>query len=678
MEARQISIDEFLSSSKTRFIIPVYQRNYDWKEKNCLQLFNDISSASIDERIKSHFMGSVVYVSNSDTDSIDLKEYVIIDGQQRLTTVTLFLKALHDSIEDVDLQEEILESYLINKRLDEKNKIKLKPIKKDDETFIKLLKNDFDTIDKESNIYKNYIFFKEKILAVDDKKRLFRGFKKLFIVHIALNRRDDNPQLIFESINSTGVSLSQSDLIRNFLLMDKEASEQTRLFETYWFKIEEHLTSENISDFTRDYLTMKQNKIPNKGEVYEAFKKFVFDEKLDAEELLSELYHYSKIYRTFLNPKDEIYSLKLQNLKMLKVGVAYPFLLILVDLYNKEDIDKENLLKSLDILESYIVRRAICNQATNALNKVFASLYSELLEIKEFKNSQISKYINALLISKKGSAIFPNNEMFKSDFISRDMYNIKNKLFFLWKLENKDNNEKVDISNLSIEHYMPQTLTHAWKVHLGNSFQNIHDLYVHNIGNLSLTADNSELGNKTFEDKKSILKEQSKLKLNRFFINSNSWNEEKIKQRADLLFEEAKELWNYENNDMDILKSIDEKEFYTIDDDFDITGKKPISFEVGGQKFSVKSWKEILIKTLEYLSDIDLSIVKSFTQDNDFQGRERRIISTNKDDMRNPAKLKDGIFVETNLSANSILANIKLICEKFSLENDDFIYYVKS
>ena len=678
MEARQISIDEFLSSSKTRFIIPVYQRNYDWKEKNCLQLFNDIRSASIDERIKSHFMGSVVYVSNSDTDSIDLKEYVIIDGQQRLTTVTLFLKALHDSIEDVDLQEEILESYLINKRLDEKNKIKLKPIKKDDETFIKLLKNDFDTIDKESNIYKNYIFFKEKILAVDDKKRLFRGFKKLFIVHIALNRRDDNPQLIFESINSTAVSLSQSDLIRNFLLMDKEASEQTRLFETYWFKIEEHLTSENISDFTRDYLTMKQNKIPNKGEVYEAFKKFVFDEKLDAEELLSELYHYSKIYRTFLNPKDEIYSLKLQNLKMLKVGVAYPFLLILVDLYNKEDIDKENLLKSLDILESYIVRRAICNQATNALNKVFASLYSELLEIKEFKNSQISKYINALLISKKGSAIFPNNEMFKSDFISRDMYNIKNKLFFLWKLENKDNNEKVDISNLSIEHYMPQTLTHAWKVHLGNSFQNIHDLYVHNIGNLSLTADNSELGNKTFEDKKSILKEQSKLKLNRFFINSNSWNEEKIKQRAELLFEEAKELWNYENNDMDILKSIDEKEFYTIDDDFDITGKKPISFEVGGQKFSVKSWKEILIKTLEYLSDIDLSIVKSFTQDNDFQGRERRIISTNKDDMRNPAKLKDGIFVETNLSANSILANIKLICEKFNLENDDFIYYVKS
>lgn len=129
---------------------------------------------------------------------------------------------------------------------------------------------------------------------------------------------------------------------------------------------------------------------------------------------------------------------------------------------------------------------------------------------------------------------------------------------------------------------------------------------------------------------------------------------------------------------MDILKSIDEKEFYTIDDDFDITGKKPISFEIDGQKFNVKSWKEILIKTLEYLSEIDLSIVKSFTQDNDFQGRERRIISTNKDDMRNPAKLKDGIFVETNLSANSILANIKLICEKFNLENDDFIYYVKS
>jgi len=674
MEARQISIEDFLSSNKTRFIIPVYQRNYDWREKNCLQLFNDIKNATTNENTKSHFMGSIVYISNSKTESIDLKEFVIIDGQQRLTTVTLFLKALYDVIEDEDLKEEILETYLINKRLDEQNKIKLKPIKKDDETFIKLLKNDFDTIDKNSNIYKNYTFFKNKLLEYENVKELFKGFKKLFIVHIALTRGEDNPQLIFESINSTGVSLSQSDLIRNFLLMDKEADEQTELFENYWFKIEENLSSENISDYVRDYLTMKQSKIPNKSEVYEDFKIYVINSSLEAESLLEELYSYSKIYKTFLNPQNEIYAKRLQNFRFLKVSVVYPFLLNLIDLYNKHEIDDFNLLKSLEVIESYIVRRIICNQATNALNKVFASLYSDIIEIDGFREENFAKYLNAVLVSKRGTAIFPNDEMFKADFISRDMYNIKNKQFFLGILENRDNKEKVDFVNLSVEHYMPQTLTSAWKVHLGDNFQNIHSLYVHNIGNLSLTAYNSELSNKSYEEKKKLLSEQSKLKLNRFFIDSNSWSETEIRKRANLLFEEAKEVWNYENISMDILS--EDKEFYTLEDNVDITGKKPIAFELNRAKYNVRSWKEILIKTLEVLSDLDYNHVKSFTYDSDFQGRERRIVSKNMDEMRKAEKIKDDIYVETNLSANSIIANIKLICEKFGLE-ESFIFYAK-
>jgi len=356
LKADDISIERFLSFGETRFIIPIYQRNYNWKEKNCLQLFNDIKEASKNENIKNHFMGSIVYVSNSETESIDVNEYVIIDGQQRLTTITLVLKAFYDVLDDEEMKANIKEKYLINKWLDEQNKIKLKPIKKDDETFIKLFKNDLDTIDRNSNIYKNYNFFKEQLLNIENKKELLKGFKKLFIVHIALNRRDDNPQLIFESINSTGVSLSQADLIRNFLLMDKEPNEQARLFENYWFKIEENLYFENISDFIRDYLIIKQNKIPNKAEVYEAFKKFVFEKNFETKELLEELYSYSKIYKTFLNPKDEIWAKNLQNLNTLKVGVVYPFLLVLVDLYNKNKIDKENLLKSLNIIESFKLR----------------------------------------------------------------------------------------------------------------------------------------------------------------------------------------------------------------------------------------------------------------------------------------------------------------------------------
>ena len=678
MEARQISIEDFLSSNKTRFIIPVYQRNYDWKEKNCLQLFEDIKNIGLHGERKSHFMGSIVYVSNSDTDSIDLKEYVIIDGQQRLTTSTLFLKALHDVISDEDLKDEILESFLINKRLDEKNKLKLKPIKKDDEVFKKLLKNDFDTIDKNSNIYKNYNFFKNKIQNFGDFKSLYLGFKKLFIVHIALNRRDDNPQLIFESINSTGVSLSQSDLIRNFLLMDKEADEQIELFEKYWFKIEENLTSENISNFVRDYLTIKQNKIPNKDDTYEAFKIFVYSQNMQTKELLGELLEYSKIYKSFLFPHNEIYAQNLKSLKQLKIGVIYPFLLSVIDSFNKQLLSEKELFKTLEIIESYIVRRMVCNKATNALNKVFASLFSDILDITDFSFDKFTKYFATLLFSKKGSAIFPDDEEFRADFTSRDSYNLKNIKFILLRLENRDNNEKVDISTLSIEHFMPQTLTNSWKAKLGDKYQIIHDRYLHNIGNLSLSGDNTQLGNKSFEEKKKILNEQSRLKLNQYFINSINWDDGEINKRANILFEDAKILWEYPKElDLKIDFQNTDKEFYTLDDDIDVTGKKPLYFELLNEKYKVKYWRDIYINVVKILVDFDWEIAQSLLKDDDFSGKKQRIISSIESDCREAYEVKENYFIETNLSANAIMTYVKLICEKFSLSGDDFIYTIK-
>ncbi|MBW6488764.1 DUF262 domain-containing protein [Sulfurimonas sp.] len=678
MEARQISIEDFLSSNKTRFIIPVYQRNYDWKEKNCLQLFEDIKNIGLQGERKSHFMGSIVYVANSDTDSIDLKEYVIIDGQQRLTTSTLFLKALYDVIDDEDLKDEILESFLINKRLDEKNKLKLKPIKKDDDVFKKLLKNDFDTIDTNSNIYKNYNFFKNQMIKFGDFKSLYLGFKKLFIVHIALNRRDDNPQLIFESINSTGVSLSQSDLIRNFLLMDKEADEQIELFENYWFKIEENLTSENISNFIRDYLTVKQNKIPNKDDTYEAFKVFVSSENMQTKGLLIELLEYSKIYKTFLFPHNEIYAQNLKNLKQLKIGVVYPFLLSVISSFNKQLINEQELFVTLEIIESYIIRRMVCNKATNALNKVFASLFSDILEMPNFMYEQFSKYFATILFSKRGSAIFPDDEEFRADFTSRDAYNLKNIKFILLRLENKENNEKVDIATLSIEHFMPQTLTNSWRAKLGDNYQLIHDKYLHNIGNLSLSGDNTQLGNKSFEDKKYILKEQSRLKLNQYFINAINWDDKEINRRADVLFEEAKILWEYPKElDLKLDFQDTDKEFYTLDDDIDITGKKPLYFELFNEKHTVKSWNDLYVNVVKILVDFDYDIAKSLLIDDDFSGKKQRIISSMETDCRKPYEIKESYFLETNLSANSIMTYVKLICEKFGLSGSDFVYTIR-
>ncbi|MGD9655051.1 MAG: DUF262 domain-containing protein [Sulfuricurvum sp.] len=678
MEARQMSIEDFLSSNKTRFIIPVYQRNYDWKEKNCLQLFEDIKNIGLQNERKSHFMGSIVYVSNSDTDSIDLKEYVVIDGQQRLTTSTLFLKALHDVVDDENLKEEILESFLINKRLDEKNKLKLKPIKKDDDVFKKLLKNDFDTIDINSNIYKNYNFFKNQMLKFGNFTTLYLGFKKLFIVHIALNRRDDNPQLIFESINSTGVSLSQSDLIRNFLLMDKETDEQIELFEKYWFKIEENLTSENISNFIRDYLTIKQNKIPNKDDTYEAFKNFVYAQNIQTKELLSELLEYSKIYKTFLFPHNEIYAQNLKNIKQLKIGVVYPFLLSVIDYFNKQLIPEKELFNTLKIIESYIVRRMVCNKPTNALNKVFASLFTDILEIQTSSFENFSNYVATILFSKKGSAIFPDDEEFRADFTSRDAYNLKNIKFILLRLENKDNNEKVDINSLSIEHFMPQTLTNSWKAKLGDKYQLIHDRYLHNIGNLSLSGDNTQLGNRSFEEKKQILNEKSRLKLNQYFINAKSWDDTEINTRADVLFNDAKILWNYPKElDLKIDFQDTNKEFYSLDDDIDITGKKPLYFELFNEKHVVKSWSDLYVTSVKILVEYDWNIAKSLLLDDDFSGKKQRIISSNEEDCRKAYKIRDNYFIETNLSANAIMTYVKLICEKFGLNSNDFIYTIK-
>jgi len=678
MEARQISIEDFLSSNKTRFIIPVYQRNYDWKEKNCSQLFEDIKNIGLQSERKSHFMGSIVYVANSDTDSIDLKEYVIIDGQQRLTTLTLFLKAFYDVIEDENLKDEILESFLINKRLDEKNKLKLKPIKKDDEVFKKLLKNDFDNIDINSNIYKNYIFFKNKIQSFQNYKSLYLGFKKLFIVHIALNRRDDNPQLIFESINSTGVSLSQSDLIRNFLLMDKEADEQIELFEKYWFKIEENLTSENISNFVRDYLTVKQNKIPNKDDTYEAFKNFVYLQNIQTKDLLNELLEYSKIYKTFLYPHNEIYAQNLKNIKQLKIGVVYPFLLSVIESFNKQLISDNELFRTLEIIESYIVRRMVCNKPTNALNKVFASLFSDILEMPNFSFENFSKFFATILFTKKGSAVFPDDEEFRANFTSRDAYNLKNIKFILLRLENKNNNEKVDINTLSIEHFMPQTLTNAWKAKLGDNYQIIHDRYLHNIGNLSLSGDNTQLGNKSFEEKKQILIEQSRLKLNQYFINATNWDDEEINKRAELLFEDAKTLWQYPKElDLKLDFQNADKEFYTLDDDIDVTGKKPLYFELFNEKHSVRSWNDLYTQIVKILVDFNSEIARSLLTDDDFSGKKQRIISSIENDCRKAFEVKENYYIETNLSANAIMTYVKLICEKFGLSGDDLVYAIK-
>lgn len=472
MKASEIRFEEFLSQPKTSFLIPVYQRNYDWQDEQCKEFLKDIELLATRER-DSHFMGSIVYIKGDDREALEsgLKEYIVIDGQQRITTSILFLKAIYDLSDDEFDKKEILQHYLVNE-VRGGNKLKLKPIKDDNEVFEKLLRNLDIASDNNSKIYLNYQFFKHHISISDIKiDKYFKAFRQLWIVYIELDRTKDDPQLIFESINSTGLSLSEADLIRNFILMDKKHDVQNYLFEEYWSRIEKLLSSENISAFIRDYLTMKEGVIPNQNRVYSAFKTFVFKSKIETESLLADLLYYAKIYSKFifLNFENKEIEKLLKELKDLKVTVVYPYLLNLFSDYDKNVISVDNLKKILKLIRSYIFRRLVCEYNTNALNKVFMSLHKELISIENYEQNYF-ECLFSVLSNKRGTAMFPRDDEFREYFTTKDIYKFKNKNYLLYAIESFDNKELVAFKELTIEHVMPQTLTPKWNIELGDKY----------------------------------------------------------------------------------------------------------------------------------------------------------------------------------------------------------------
>lgn len=687
MEARQTMMLELLSGENRRFIIPVFQRNYDWKEEQCTQLFKDIEYVHTNSIRKSHFLGTIVFVSNSEVEMLELREFVLIDGQQRVTSIILLLKAIYDSLMDSSdeesqiLRSRILNSYLINQYTPEKFRLRLKPMKEDDVVFQKIMNNDYDFIDKKSNIYKNYNHFIDLI----KKSRLspaeiFKGIQKLIVVYISLNRKEDDPQLIFESLNSTGLNLSEADLIRNFILMGREPDEQESFFEAYWYKIEKLLSNENISDFIRDYLTMKSGSIPKKQEVYLKFKDYVDYnyKKEDIESLLKELLYYARIYSRFIFnvEEDTEISNALENLKQLKTTVCYPFLMDVFNDYQKEDINKDTLVKVLKLIETYIFRRLVCGSPTNALNKVFANLSKEIKESDDFKEDYFEA-LSILLLNKRNTAAFPLDQEFKQEFLYRNMYKFPHIKYLLASLENYNNNEIVDIESLNIEHVMPQKLDSVWKVKLGNNHELIHEKYLHNIGNLTLTGYNSNLSNKPFENKKVKLRE-SNLKLNKYFYDIDIWDGEEIERRGKKLFELALKIWPIPvvSKEKLIKKSIIKKDYFDLNDEVDVTGTTPIAFEFLEEKYSTKNWKWFFIDICKILYKLDKEIFTGFTKDNDFAGRKNRIIS-DVDNMREGYKIDDKVYIETHFNSNTALNNIKLVMEKYGFKDQELIYWIK-
>ena len=548
----------FLEGSK-QFVIPIYQRTYEWKREQCSQFWEDVLLVGGNKEPKPHFFGSIVYMDPEEPQNIgDVQEFLVIDGQQRLTTLSLLISALSRVIQEqgVDIgisSKELSNRYLFNDNKTGKSRYKQILTESDKETLICLLEEDRELPTPYAPLLeKNYRFFYSQCKKAN-LEIVYRGIERLEIVSIVLEPARDNPQLIFETLNTKGLELSETDKIRNYLLMGKDLDSQTRLYNDLWYPIEQRFRNEDqhLKRFMRHYLTLKTRKIPKLSDIYKNFRIYVETgqplDKLEVEEIVKEVSRYSRHYRNIAMLDEEDTQLKacLTDLHELKADTAYPFLLKVYDYYVSDKIKKSEVIETLRLMESYIFRRAVCGLSDKFLNHIFVDILSEMDTDDE--NNYLEN-LNETFLELQAHRRYPRDREFKLDFQTKDMYNFPRRDYLLRKLENYERKEPIEFGEYTVEHVMPQTLTDAWKQDLGNSYQYDHEVLLNKIGNLTLTGRNSELGNRPFKEKRDMLNEgfrYSPLYLNRSLADAETWNQLTINARANELAEKACEIWIY-------------------------------------------------------------------------------------------------------------------------------------
>jgi uncharacterized protein with ParB-like and HNH nuclease domain len=686
MKASEINLNRFISQTDTQFVIPVYQRNYDWTEAQCKQLLTDILGAGASEKINAHFIGSIVYIHDDVYSASGIRELSIIDGQQRLTTITLIYIALYrllKSLGDKPRLTRIHETYLINKFASEEEKLKLRPTENNDRAIKHLLSgDDGDSFDGGfSRIISNFNFFSSQINE-GNIESVLNGLNKLMFVEVSLERGKDDAQRIFESLNSTGLELSQADLIRNFILMGLSRKKQNDIYVKYWQKIELNAKELNtnqsrVSEFIRDYLTLKTNKIPNKSSVHAQFKeRFPIFEDDSLEKLLEELKILSRHYHTFINPdkeSDKEIRKQLHYVEQLEVNVCYPFLLQVFSDYKNKIININQLLDVMELIQSFVWRRFIMGLPTNALNKIFMRLYEDV---------DSSDYVNSIarsLMKKKGPQRFPKNAEVIATVIEKDFYNIKpkNRAYFLQRLENHNNPEVVHLdgnSDITIEHIFPQNPDAKWKQDLDeDAYRTFSELHLHTIGNLTLSGNNGSLGNKCFIEKKQMNhddKEQgykfSRLWLNRYIQDISTWNIETYQERSRLLSERVLDIWRYPDIKISDTATNEEVSIFEAEDP---TGKKLQYAIFADERHEVTTVAELysLVMRELYVRNPEPFFVSSL--------RDRLRLSKNVSDFRTPVTLHEGYFIESNLSNTAKFERIQEALTLFDAEDDLIIRY---
>ena len=683
MKVNETKVEDFLSSNKTQFVIPVYQRNYDWSTSQCKQLLDDILEVGTSEKTNAHFIGSVVYVHNDVYTSSRIKELTVIDGQQRLTTLTLIYLTLYRlaiEINDKRLGAEISETYLTNKFGPEEEKLKLRPTENNDKAIKYLLRSDStEEFNDFSKVIDNFNYFKSRITQ-ENIEYILKGLSKLMFVEISLDRKKDDPQRIFESLNSTGLELSQADLIRNYILMGLNPRDQNKIYTNYWEIIEklakdETLNTSKVSDFIRDYLTLVNNKIPNKSKVYLEFKtKFPTTDLQRLEANLSPIKLLVKFYNKLLNPKsesDKDIRLQLEYINRLEINVAYPFLMKVYEDYSENKINKVTFINVLDFIQSFVWRRFVVGLPTNALNKIFMTLY-EKIDKDEYLLS-----LQKGLLKRQGSQRFPKNKEVIESLKLKDVYTIKskNRTYLLERLENFENKEPVIIegnTDITIEHIFPQNPDPKWKVDLGTDELNfIKETYLNTIGNLTLSGNNGKLGNKVFTFKRDIENagyKDSRLWLNKYLSIAEKWDKAEIERRFELLSERFLKIWlmpaieldeRDENNEVNIFEAEDPK-FKKLEYAIFFDQKIEVN-QVA--KLYVEVFKQLFELQPETFFTTDLAEKITLTK-NPKEGNPRQAVAIN-----------DNYFIEGNIDNVGKFEKIKHALTIFDSEDELTIKY---
>jgi len=651
MQAKETKLQDIIEGTK-QYVIPLFQRTYSWTTKEWEVLWKDLVELSEMENPRTHFIGSIV---NMPTISVPegVAKYLLIDGQQRLTTIFILLTLLRNKAREIQNQgfaEEINNTLLVNPYKKDNDFFKLMPTQVDRETYQNLIKG--VQSESENQITRAYTFFEKKIKQVElEPEKLKKIITSYFsIVSIVLDA-DDNPYLVFESLNAKGRPLTQADLIRNYFFMRIHIDNQEEVYKAYWQPMQAAL-NDDLTEYIRHFL-MRGGNIIKQGDVYYALKECV--STTNAIDYLKELKKHSTYYQRLKYPEFEP-EVELQKqfnrLNRIEVTTAYPLLLNFYSDYADDKITKVDFVNILKTLENYLIRRFVCNVATNQLNKIFPAVYPAI--IAKQPNSIVEGFKNVL----QGRG-YPKDNEFYLRFRETKFYGggdrvVKTKLILETLEESYAHKEAVPFDNLTVEHIMPQTLSEWWQNELGDDWEETHDLFLHTIGNLTLTAYNTELSNDDFETKKKTLNE-SHLELNKYFSSLLSWTRKEIEQRSEELAKKALEIWSYFGQENSSPTDLQE-----------VTGTTPVGLKILGQLIAVKSWRDVMEKTLNTVADLEPEKFEILAHN------FPRYLGKDKNKFKAIRQLENGYFIEVNLSAQSIQKLCYQAMETIELTSDEW------